>query len=64
MTLELKVPDMACSACADAIAKAVNALDPQASVSADPATKQVTVDSQAAEPQIREAIAAAGYSVE
>ena len=36
-------------------------LDPKASVKADPKTKQVIVNTQAAESSVKEAIAAAGY---
>lgn len=62
--LQLKVPSMACSACADTITQAVQAVDPQASVEADPKTKQVMVATQAASGVVTEAIAAAGYPVE
>lgn len=63
MTLQLTVPNMACSACADTITKAINAVDPGAKVSADPKTKVVNVETQASETAITEAIAAAGYTV-
>ena len=61
MTLQLKVPNMACGACAETITKAVLKIDPKASVKADPKTKQVTVETQANESSVKEAIAAAGY---
>jgi copper chaperone len=61
MTIKLKVPDMACGACAETITKAVLKIDPKASVKADPKTKEVTVETQAKESSITEAIAAAGY---
>ncbi len=64
MALQLKVPSMACSVCAETIAKAVNGLDPAAKVEADPATKWVTVETQVAETAIRAAIAAAGYPID
>lgn len=63
MTLQLKVPNMACSACSDTIAKAIQAIDPTATVQADPKTKLVEVNTQAAATTIREAIAAAGYTI-
>lgn len=63
MTLQLTVPNMACSACADTITKAVKAVDPAAEVSADPQSKQVNIDSQANETAIRDAITAAGYTI-
>lgn len=63
MTLQLMIPNMACSACADTITKAVKAIDPAAEVNADAKTKQVSIDTQADETAIREAIASAGYSI-
>ena len=61
MTIQLKVPNMACGACAKTITQAVIDIDPKASVKADPKTKQVIVDTNASESSVREAIAAAGY---
>ena len=61
MTIELKVPNMACGDCAKTITQAVIDIDPKASVKADPKTKQVIVETQASESSVREAIAAAGY---
>lgn len=61
MAIELKVPNMACSACAETITKAVQSIDPTAEVQADPQTKQVMVESSVSESSVREAIAAAGY---
>jgi copper chaperone len=64
MTLQLTVPNMACSACADTISKAVKAIDPTAEINADPKTKLVNIDTQANEGVVREAIVAAGYTVD
>ncbi|MGK7953568.1 MAG: heavy-metal-associated domain-containing protein [Xenococcaceae cyanobacterium] len=61
MTIELKVPNMACGACAETITQAVLKVDPKASVKANPKTKLVTVETQANEISVKEAIAAAGY---
>jgi copper chaperone len=63
MTLQITVPDMACSACSKTITDAIKSVDPQASVTADPATKLVTVETQAAPGSVKQAITAAGYSV-
>ncbi|MEH2266570.1 heavy-metal-associated domain-containing protein [Nostoc sp.] len=63
MTLQIKVPNMACSACGDTITKAVKTVDPTATVQADPKTKVVLVDTNADETVIKEAITTAGYSV-
>jgi copper chaperone len=63
MTLQLKVPDMACSACGATITEAIKAIDPTATVEADPKTKLVNVETQASEVVIKQAITTAGYSV-
>jgi copper chaperone len=63
MTLEFKVPTMACSACATTITNAVTAIDPTATVEADPKTKQVKIETQQSEVAVKDAIAAAGYTV-
>ncbi|HEY9690330.1 MAG TPA: heavy-metal-associated domain-containing protein [Coleofasciculaceae cyanobacterium] len=64
MTLQLTVPSMACGSCATAIARAVQEVDPQATVHGDPATKQVTIDTQVTPETVRAAIEAAGFPVE
>ncbi len=61
--LAIKVPNMACSACAETITKAVQAIDDQASVQADPKTKDVQINSTASADEIKQAIEAAGYTV-
>ena len=61
MSIQLKVPKMACGACVKTITQAILAIDAQASVTADTTTKQVNVETQAAESSIKEAIASAGY---
>lgn len=63
MTLQLTVPDLACSACSDTITQAVQAVDPQATVVADPQTKRVEINTQAAESAVKQAITNAGYTV-
>ena len=63
MTLQLKVPNMACSACSDTITQAVKAIDPNATVQTDLKTKLVAIDTQASETTIREAITTAGYAI-
>jgi copper chaperone len=63
MTLQLTVPNMACSACGDTITKAIQAIDPAATIQADPKTKQVNVETQAAEAEVKQAITSAGYTV-
>ncbi|MBD2166781.1 heavy-metal-associated domain-containing protein [Calothrix membranacea FACHB-236] len=61
MTLQLNVPNMACSACANNITNALKAIDANANIQADPKTKLVSIETQASETAIKEALAAAGY---
>ncbi|MEG5038941.1 MULTISPECIES: heavy-metal-associated domain-containing protein [unclassified Microcoleus] len=61
MTLQLKVPKMACSACATTITKAVQAIDSASTVEADLKTKVVTIQTAKSESEVRKAIASAGY---
>jgi copper chaperone len=61
MQLQMTVPNMACSGCAESIAKAVHAVDVAATVAADLKTKVVTVDTDTTVDVVKRAIATAGY---
>ncbi len=63
MILQLKVPKMACSACGETITKAIKAVDATATVQADPKTKLVSIETEASEAVVKQAITDAGYSV-
>lgn len=63
MTLKFTVPNMACSACVETITKAVIATDPSATVSADPKTKHINIDTQIDVDTVKATIEAAGYIV-
>lgn len=63
MTLQLTVSNMACSACGDTITTAIKSIDPAATVTADPKTKLVNIETQASEDSIKQAITNAGYTV-
>jgi len=63
MTLQLTVPNMACSACGEKITTAIKAIDPAAAIQTDPKTKLVNVETDVAETVIKQAITAAGYTV-
>ena len=54
MTLNLKVPKIACAACVDTVTSAVQTIDPAAEVQAD-TTKMVKVQSQQSEAAIKQA---------
>ena len=62
-SLQLIVPSMACSACAETITKAVQTIDSGAKVEADPKTKFVNIETQVSQEAVTEAIVAAGYPV-
>jgi copper chaperone len=66
-SIPFKVPDMACSACADKITKSIQAIATNAEVKADPQTKLVVVstelNSEVSSEQIKAAIIASGYTV-
>jgi copper chaperone len=63
MKLQLKVPDITCGGCVNAVSNAVKTVDANAIVQGDPKTKIVLVETQAPETAIRAAIAKVGYSV-
>ena len=61
MTLQLTIPKLACSACVNTINTAIHKVDTNATVKADTKTKTVSVETQASETAIKEAIASVGY---
>ena len=61
MALQLKVPNIACAACVDTVAKAVKSVDATAKVEVDRKTKMVSIETQQSEAEIKQAIADAGY---
>jgi copper chaperone len=63
MNYNLKVPTLACSACVEAITRAIHAQEPQAQITADLNSKIVTIVSQAPEALLRQAIAEAGHEL-
>jgi copper chaperone len=63
MALELIVPSIACSGCVDTIAKAIQSIDPTASVTGEAASKMISIVAQISEDQIKAAIAGTGHTV-
>lgn len=59
--MHFHTPDMSCGGCAQAIARAVTAIDPAARVHADVATGRVEVASDRAPAVIAAAIQGAGF---
>jgi len=60
---QLQVEEMSCGHCVASVTKAVKAVDPQANVEVDLASKQVKVRSGAALDAVKAAIADAGFPV-
>jgi copper chaperone len=60
---ELQVEGMTCGGCVRSVTKSVQALDADARVDVDLASKKVRIDSQASLDSIRTAIDDAGYEV-
>ena len=61
MALQLTVLKLACSACVKTITEAIQTIDSTAAVQANTKTKLVSVETQASETAIKEAIARSGY---
>ena len=61
MKLQLKVPEMTCGGCMSNITRAIKTVDANATVQGDPKTKIVLVETKSPEPEIKAALAQAGY---
>ena len=59
--MKIEVPDMSCGGCANAIQRAIHALDPQAKVTAELPVKVVHIDSAETPERLIETIQAAGF---
>ncbi len=64
MKLELTVPSMVCGGCVDTVKDAIAKKDADAAVSIDLETKKVVVETDCSTTELKEAIAAAGHTVE
>lgn len=61
MKLQFKVPEMTCGGCMSNITRAIKTVDDNATVQGDPQTKIVLVETKLSEPEIKAALAQAGY---
>ncbi|MCR4264763.1 heavy-metal-associated domain-containing protein [Nitratireductor sp. ZSWI3] len=59
--MELKIENMTCGGCARAVAKAIQSVDPDASVEANPEARTVRVETTASAASLRQALQQAGY---
>lgn len=64
MTIQLKVPTIACDGCGTTITKAILAQEPKAKVNVDVENKIVQVETQASEESVKQMIVSAGHQVE
>ncbi|MEG4073664.1 heavy-metal-associated domain-containing protein [Microcoleus sp. Pol14C2] len=64
MALVLKVPSIVCSGCGDTITKSIKTVDSDASVNVDVAAKTVTVEAQASEESIKQAVVVTGHTIQ
>ena len=64
MALKLKVPNIVCDGCAETITDTIHTMEPDAKVDVDVKAKTVTVEAEASEETIKQAITAAGYTIE
>jgi copper chaperone CopZ len=62
--LQFDVPSMDCESCIESITKAVHKIDPEASVSADLATKRVVIGGDGEPHDFIRAIQNAGFDVQ
>lgn len=62
MTYAFSVPNLSCGHCVRAVTEAVKAADPAGEVQADPATKQVQVQSTLPREAVAAVLAEAGYA--
>lgn len=60
---ELKVEKMRCGGCVGSVTKSVQAVDNNANVEVDLASKKVRIDTQASLDEVKSAIVGAGYPV-
>ncbi|TJZ78182.1 heavy-metal-associated domain-containing protein [Paracoccus hibiscisoli] len=55
------IPNMSCGHCKATVQKTIHAIDPEAQIDFDMASRRITLDSRAKPDDIKAALAAAGY---
>jgi copper chaperone len=63
-TIQVKVPSIACDACAKSITQAIKTHESDAEVNVDVENKVVSVKTEASEETIKQIITAVGHQVE
>ncbi|MBD2448040.1 heavy-metal-associated domain-containing protein [Nostoc sp. FACHB-152] len=64
MALTLNVPNIACDGCAETITDSIRVVDSDARIDINVQAKTVKVESAVSEESIKQAIVAAGYTIE
>ena len=59
--MELRIENMTCGGCAKSVTKAIQSVDPDARVEADPVTRTVKVDTVATQASLQQVLDEAGY---
>ncbi|MGC4028667.1 MAG: heavy-metal-associated domain-containing protein [Steroidobacteraceae bacterium] len=59
--MQFRIENMTCGGCARGVTRAIQSVDPQASVDADPPNRRIEVQSTASPEQLRAALANAGF---
>lgn len=59
--MELRIESMTCGGCAKSVTKAIQSVDPNARVEADPAARTVKVETSATPAAVRQVLDEAGY---
>lgn len=60
--MDLKIENMTCGGCARSVTKAIQSVDPNAKVEANPAARAVKVETTAPQAAILQVLEKAGYS--
>ena len=64
MSIDIKVPSIACEGCAETITKGILANQPEAKVTVDVERKIVTVETEASSESIKKIIEEVGHTAE
>ncbi|MGQ2964349.1 heavy-metal-associated domain-containing protein [Methylophilus sp.] len=59
--MEFHIENMTCGGCARGVTSAIKAIDPEASITTDPSTRTVNVESSVAKDEIFSALINAGF---
>lgn len=59
--MELRIENMTCGGCARAVTKAIQSVDADANVTADPVSRTIKVETNANTAEVRQALEQAGY---